>query len=101
MIELVRPKLTNEWVGPITANLVGSSGATPVAGVQYAIIPRGQEPVEADWVDELANPGDPTEFGFWLFPTSTAGKWEVWGRLISNPETIVRGPYEIMTIRRT
>jgi hypothetical protein len=83
-------------VGPIPG---AYSGSYPV---QYAVLPRGVQPLEIDWVSPIANPqpGHSGEFGVWAEPVSEPGHWQIWGRIDAGTETVVRGPYDIGTIYR-
>ncbi len=81
------PRETTEWIGPVT-------GRTGVTDVEFALIPRGARPVEADWTAATIDDGAPGH----LASDLEVGELHLWMRYVDGPELVVHESVGVITV---
>jgi hypothetical protein len=87
------PAESEEWVGPITANLNG----TPTTAWQVAVVPNGHR--QPSWADPDALDGG---LGVLIGPSTanvlTPGRYGIWIRVTDSPEVVVVNDFASIVI---
>jgi hypothetical protein len=95
---------SKEWVGPITITAT-VNGGTPVtidpAEIQFAVLPRGQRPVDTDWTAPVADPDGGTAVGVQADPVTAYAAMGIWAKFTDDPNVPVLEPDEIGYLTRT
>jgi hypothetical protein len=96
------PREADVFVGPIAVTVTADGSPVDNATVQFAVMtPSTARPVEADWIDPILDPSDPTKIGVWAPPVETEQRSGIWVRIPDSPETDVLDPSQVGWLVRT